>query len=91
MECNWLLPKQQTLREQLGSETDLGLNDVVAYLRNLPSVAVDYFTGVFNLVKFNTSLFLPPTNAVTERSASALRRLKTGIFEQLCRKKRLNH
>ena len=24
------------------SETDLGLNDVVAYLRNLPSAAADY-------------------------------------------------
>ena len=35
---------------------------------------------------------VPDTNAVSERSASAFRRLKTGIFEQLCsRKKRLNH
>ena len=35
---------------------------------------------------------VPDTNAVSERSASAFRRLKTGTFEQLCsRKKRLNH
>ena len=32
-------------------------------------------------------LAVPATNAVSERSASALRSLKTGIFEQLCRKK----
>ena len=31
------------------------LNEVVAYLRNLPSAAVDYFSEVFKLVKFNTS------------------------------------
>ena len=50
---------------------DFGLNDVVAYLRNLPGVAVNYL----NLVKL--LLVVPATNAVSERSASALRRLKT--------------
>ena len=51
-----MLPKQKTLRAQLGTETDLGLNDVlVAYLRNPSSSAVDYFSDIFNLVKVNTS------------------------------------
>ena len=49
MEGNSLLPKQETLRTQLGTETDPGLNDVVTYLR-LPSAAVDYFSEVLNLV-----------------------------------------
>ena len=31
---------------------------------------------------------VPDTNAVSERSASAFRRLKTGIFEQLCSRKK---
>ena len=47
----------------------------MAYLRNLPSAAVDYFSEVFNLVKL--LLVVPATNAVSERSASALRRLET--------------
>ena len=53
-----------------GTEKDLGLNDVVAYQRNLPSAAVDYFSDVFNLVKL--SLVVPAMNAVSEHSASAL-------------------
>ena len=44
------------------------LNDVVAYLRNLPKAAVDYFSEDFSLVKL--VLVLPFTNAVSERSAS---------------------
>ena len=42
-----------------------GLNDVVAYLRNLPKAAVDYFSNDFSLVKL--LLVLPSTNAVSER------------------------
>ena len=34
-------------------------------------------------------LAVPATNAVSKRSASALTSLKTGIFEQLCRKKKI--
>lgn len=75
LEHNSLLTQLQTLRVQLGTETDLGLNDVVAYLKNLSSVTVDYFSEVFNLVRL--ILVVPATNAVSERSASALRRLKT--------------
>ena len=45
---------------------------------------VDYSSEVSNLVKFNTSC-CPATNAVSERSASSLRRFNTRIFEQLCR------
>ena len=41
------------LRAQLGTETDLGLKD--ALVANPSSSAVDYFSDVFNLAKFNTS------------------------------------
>ena len=74
-ERNSLLIQLQTLRVQLGAEKDLGLNDVVAYLKSLPSVTVDYFSEDFNLVRL--ILVVPATNAVSERSPSALRRLKT--------------
>ena len=67
-----MLQQLQTLRAQLGTETDLGLNDVVVYLRKSPSAVVDYFSEVFNLVKL---LLVVP--AVSECSASVLRRLKT--------------
>ena len=50
----------------------------MAYLRNLFSVAVDYIPEVYILVKL--LLVLPATNAVSERSAAALRRLRR-IFE----------
>ena len=46
-----------------------GLNDIVAYLRNLLSAAVDYISEVYILVKL--LLVLPAMNAVSEHSASA--------------------
>jgi len=59
---------------------DFGLNDVVAYLRNLPGVAVNHF----NLVKL--LLVVPATNAVRQHSASALKRLKTYLRVYVARK-----
>ena len=59
---------------------DFGLNDVVAYLRNLPGVAVNYF----NVVKL--LLVVPATNAVGQHSASALKRLKTYLRVHVARK-----
>ena len=88
LERNSLLTQLQTLRVQLGAEKDLWLNDVVAYLKSLPSVTVDYFSEVFNLVRL--ILVVPATNAVSERSASALRRLKTYLRTTMSQE-RLNH
>ena len=82
LERNSLLPQLQTLRAQLGTETPR--IERLAYLRNLPSTAVDYFSDVFNLVKL--FLVVLATNAVSGRSAFPLERPKR-IFEQLCRKK----
>lgn len=76
MAHNSLLP--QTFRVQLGNETHPGLNDVLKYLRNLPSAAFNYFSDVFNLV--NLLLVVTGTNAVSERLASTLRRLKCKTY-----------
>ena len=85
---NSLLTQLKILKVELGAEKDLGLNDVVAYLKSLPSVTVDYFSEVFNLVRL--ILVVPATNAVSERSASALRRLKTYLRTTMSQK-RLDH
>ena len=60
---------------------DFGLNDVVAYLRNLPAVAVNYF----NLVKLR--LVVPATNAVRQHSASALLKKAQDVSSSVCCKK----
>lgn len=75
LERNSLLTQLQTLWVQLGGEKDLGSNDVMAYLKSLLSVTVDYFSEIFNVARL--ILVAPATNAVSERSASSLRRLKT--------------
>ena len=71
---NLLLRQLQTLRAQLDTDTNLRLNDVVAFLRKLLRAVVDYFSDVFNLVTL--LLFVPTTNVVSERSISDRRRLK---------------
>ena len=85
---NSLLTQLKTLRVQLGAEKDIGLNDVVAYLKSLPSGTVDYVSEVFNIVRL--ILVVPATNAVSELSASALRRLKTYLRTTMSQE-RLNH
>ena len=71
--CRTKLTTEETLVFSTGHGS--GLNDAVSYLGNLPKAAVDYFSEDFSLVKL--LLVLPSTNAVSKRSASALRRLKT--------------
>lgn len=53
------------------------LKSVVAYLKTLNSIEREFFSEVVNLVKL--ILVMPATNAVSERSFSALRRLKTWL------------
>ena len=78
----------------LGTETDIELKDVVTYLRPPPPppppscATVDYFSEVFNHVKI--LVVVPATNAVSERSASALRRLKVYLHTTMSQE-RLNH
>ena len=81
------LSKCRFVLRQIG---DLGLNDWVAYLRNLLSAAVDYFSEVFNIVN-KLLLVVPATNAVSERSGSALRRHKTCLRTLTTPQERWNH
>ena len=73
-------------------ETTPTLKDVAAYLKELDKNSWDYFSEVFTLVKL--ILVVPPTDALNERSCSALRRLKTELKTYLrttmCQD-RLNH
>ena len=69
-------------------ETTLTLKDVVAYLKELDKNSWDYFSEVFTLVKL--ILVVPATNALSERSCSALRRLKTYLRTTMCQDS-LNH
>ena len=70
-------------------ETTPTLKDVVAYLKELDKNSWDYFSEVFTLVKL--ILVVPAaTNALSERSCSALRRLKTYLRTTMYQD-RLNH
>ena len=66
-------------------ETTPTLKDVVAYLKKLDKNSWDYFSEEFTLVKI--MLVVP---ALSERSCSALRRLKTYLRTTMCQD-RLNH
>ena len=69
-------------------ETTPTLKDVAAYLKELDKNSWDYFSEVFTLVKL--ILVVPATDALSERSYSALRRLKTYLRTTMCQD-RLNH
>ena len=63
----------QTLSTNLG--TDVSLGNMVKYLQGLPKVGRSLYSEVITLVKF--ILVMPASNATSERSFSALRRVKT--------------
>ena len=64
----------------LWSSTDQEMKDVhstIAFLKSLSSSEKQFYSEVVKLVKL--ILVMPATNAVSERSFSALRRLKTWL------------
>ncbi len=63
----------QTLSTNL--DTDASLGNVVKYLQGLPKVGRSLYSEVITLVKL--ILVMPASNATSERSFSALRRVKT--------------
>ena len=69
-------------------ETTPTLKDVTAYLKEFDKNSWDYFSEVFMLVKL--ILVVPAINALSERSCSALRRLKTYLRTTMCQE-RLSH
>ena len=62
------------MRSALNDET-INLKSIVLYLQSLSSEQREYFAEVITLVKL--ILVMPATNATSERSFSALRKLKT--------------
>ena len=69
-------------------ETAPTLKDVAAYLKELDKNSWDYFSEVFTLVKL--ILVVPATNALSERSCSVLKILKTYLRTTMCQD-RLSH
>ena len=62
------------------TSSDVALTDlssIVSYLKSLDSASQCYFSEVIKLLKL--ILVIPATNAVSERSFSALRRLKSWL------------
>lgn len=66
----------------------VSLKECLAFLRALPQAQKSFFSEVCRLV--NLTLVMPATNAVSERSFSAMRRLKT-YLRRTMRQSRLNH
>ena len=75
---------QERLRAQLlalhSSDTDRLLSDlqaIISYLRTLNEIEMEYYSEVIKVAKL--ILVMPATNALSERSFSALRRIKTWL------------
>ena len=66
----------------------VSLGECVAFLRGLSLAQKSFFSEVCHLA--NLILVMPATNAVSERSFSAIRRLKTYLRSTMCQS-RLNH
>ena len=82
------LPTQlMSLSVQFEGQKDLNLRDVVVYLRDFSPAERIIFSEVVMLLKI--ILVAPATNAISERSFSAMRRLKTYLRSTM-QQKRLN-
>ena len=72
---------QDRLKAQLAalhcSDTDRSLDDLQSYLKGLNEVENKYYSKAIKVAKL--ILVMPATNALSERSFSALRRLKTWL------------
>ena len=64
-----------TLSTNLNTNSDISLPNVLRFLRELPAAGRDLYSEVVKLVKL--ILVMPASNATSERSFSALRRVKT--------------
>ena len=65
-----------------------GIKDIIKYVRNLTQVQRDLLSDICTVIKL--ILVMPTTNAVSERSFSALRRVKTYLHATMTQE-RLNH
>ena len=65
-----------------------GIRDIIKYVRNLTQMQKDLLSDICTVIKL--ILVMPATNAVSERSFNALRRVKTYLRATMTQK-RLNH
>lgn len=77
-----------TLQFNVPKDSSSSLSDIVSYLRSLSHVQKDLIGQVMKLAKL--ILVMPATNATSERSFSALRRVKTYLRTTMSQN-RLNH
>lgn len=73
---------------QTNRDNRVTVNDCIEYVRNLKSPERVLFSEVWKVIKL--MLVVPATNAVSERSFSAMRRLKSYLRSTM-RQDRLNH
>ena len=67
----------ESLKTYFNEREDISLADSTGKIRKLPKSNTLYFSKVVTLLK--VLLVLPATNAVSERSASTLRRIKNWL------------
>ena len=65
----------QTLRAQFENETHITLQDIIQYLKTFSDIEITIYSEVVTLLKL--ILVSPATNATSERTFSAMRRIKT--------------
>ena len=80
-----LITQLSSLHSTTDKESISDLTSVFSYLKRRSNIEKEYYSEVIKLAKL--ILVMPATNALSERSFSALRRIKTGLrstIEQVC-------
>ena len=80
-----LLHQLHSLSTQFDSQSETDLKDIVVFLKNLSSTERELFSEV--VILLNLILVSPAMNAISERSFSAMRRLKTYLCSTMSQKR----
>ena len=78
----------QILKSKFVDSNEKIVSAVINYMKNNIGVQADFYSEIIVLLKLY--LLLPATNAVSERSASAIRRIKNWLRSTMSQE-RLNH
>ena len=78
----------QILKSKFVDSNEKIVSAVINYMKNNIGVQADFYSEIIILLKLY--LLLPATNAVSERSASAIRRIKNWLRSTMSQE-RLNH
>lgn len=83
-----LLAQLKSLEVQFDKQTVTNITDVIVKMKSLSKPMLVYYSQIVTLLKI--LLVMPATNAVSERSASCLRRIKQWLRTSMTQQ-RLNH